>query len=709
MQHHYTHAHRMQKSFTEVLHKNITRRGAAPLIVILAALVTMAVSCGHKNQSTAMSNIDSNTLQATLDALHKQYGDDVMDRAGRSVPQVAALWTADDGTPDDFRIFCLKHFEADTAALWRMAQTLQANLESLWGCFNKISVDLKLPLHVVGPEPTELDEMFGGFDPSAHFDDDMYLQKIAFVVALNFPFYTLDEKNSMGAQWSRRQWAYARLGDLFTSRVPASANQQLANQLAAADNYISNYNIMMGQLRDDQGHRLFPDMALITHWGLRDELKTHYNQGDTGLAKQRIIYQVMRRIIDQSIPQCVINNAQYNWNPYTNAVLDGQGHALDNSEREPDTRYHHFLANFHAMQQVDRYNPRYPTAIARAFNQDMEVSYDEIEQLFTSFLTSPQVADVATLISHRVGRKLEPFDIWYDGFKSRSTINEDDLSALTRRLYPNREAFAQKGMPSILRQLGFTPERIQFICSHITVDPSRGAGHAWESNMRTDNARLRTRIAPDGMDYKGYNIAVHEFGHNVEQTITLHDVDNYIMKGVPNTAFTEALAFVFQGRDLAFLGYHDNNPQTEALETLDIFWGCYEIMGVALVDMYSWHWLYDHPDANVTQLKEQVIAIARQVWNKYYAPHLGEPDSPILAIYSHMIDSPLYLANYPYGHIIQFQLEQQLRGKNIADEIQRIFPAGRLTPQHWMRHAVGGNVSTQPLLDAAAEAVKAFK
>ena len=60
--------------------------------------------------------------------------------------------------------------------------------------------------------------------------------------------------------------------------------------------------------------------------------------------------------------------------------------------------------------------------------------------------------------------------------------------------------------------------------------------------MRSDNARLRTRIGSDGMDYKGYNIAVHEFGHNVEQTITLHDVDHYIMKGVPNTAFTESCA-----------------------------------------------------------------------------------------------------------------------------------------------------------------------
>ncbi|MBQ9865367.1 MAG: hypothetical protein IJM33_08545 [Bacteroidales bacterium] len=654
-----------------------------------------------------MSNIDQTAIQATIDAMQQRFGDAVSQRFKRSVPQVAALWTSQDGTPEEFQQFCIDHFVADSASLAAMAQQLQANLESLWGCFNKISVDLKLPLHVAGPEPTALDEMFGGFDPAAHFDDDMYQQKIAFVVVLNFPFYSLDEKDSLGPQWSRQQWAYARLGDLFTSRVPAECNQQLANQLAAADNYISNYNIMMGRLVDDELGHLFPDMALITHWGLRDELKTHYNEGDSGLAKQRMIYQVMRRIIDQSIPQCVINNDQCEWYPYSNKVMQ-QGKEVK-AEREPDTRYEYFLGNFHAMQQVDRYNPMYPTAIARAFNRDMEVSYDEIEQLFTTFCSSPVVAQVAKLIESRLGRKLEPFDIWYDGFKSRSTINEDELTAKTQRLYPNRQAFATKGMPSILHQLGFSKEKTDFICSHVTVDPSRGAGHAWESNMRSDNARLRTRIGENGMDYKGYNIAVHEFGHNVEQTITLHDVDNYIMKGVPNTAFTEALAFVFQTRDLDFLGYKDNQSDKDALMTLDIFWGCYEIMGVSLVDMYSWHWLYAHPNATVAELKEQVIAIAGQVWNKYYAPILGEQDSPILAIYSHMIDSPLYLPNYPYGHIIEFQLEQQLKDKVVADEILRIYPVGRLTPQGWMHHAVGSEVSTQPLLTAAAEAIEKLK
>ena len=679
------------------------------MIVLLAATIVCLSACNKKNNDATMNNIDQTCVKKTVKALCEKYAgmEGIEDRIARGVEQAAAFWTEADGTPTEFEDFCMENFVADPDERARMAAQLEQNFESLWGCFNKMNVDLNLPIHVDGPKPTPLDELFGAYSPSAHFVDDMFEQKIAFIVVLNFPFYTLEEKNTLGADWSRQQWAYARLGDVFTARVPAECQQALSAQLSAADNYISNYNIQMGHLLDDQGEHIFPDMSLITHWGLRDELKTHYNEGEQGLAKQRMIYQVMRRIIDQSIPECVINNPDYDWNPYTNTVTKN-GKQVD-VKPEPNTRYQYFLDNFHAMQQLDRFNPRYPTAIARAFEEDMEVSFDEIEQLFDTYCSSPQVGEVAKLIEQRMGRKLEPFDIWYDGFKSRSSLNEDDLSAQTRQLYPNREAFATKGMPSILNQLGFSKEKNDFICSHITVDPSRGAGHAWESNMRTDNARLRTRIGKDGMDYKGYNIAVHEFGHNVEQTITLHDVDHYIMKGVPNTAFTEALAFAFQIRDLDFLGYQNNDPTSEALQTLDIFWGCYEIMGVALVDMYCWRWLYEHPGATVAQLKEQVIRTAQEVWNKYYSQYLGEQDSPILAIYSHMIDSPLYLPNYPYGHIIHFQLEQQLKGKSVAAEIKRIYPAGRLTPQLWMRHAVGNEVSTQPLLDAASEALKAMK
>ena len=674
--------------------------------VLLAAGVVLLVASCKKNNETAMSNIDKECVERTVKSLSDKYADieGIGGRLARGVEQAAAFWTESDGTPAEFETFCLENFVADPNERARMAAQLERNFESLWGCFNKMNLDLNMPLHLEGPDPTHLDELFGAYSPSAHFTDDMFQQKIAFIVVLNFPFYTLEEKNTLGKDWSRQEWAYARLGDIFIAHVPADVQQALSAQISASDNYIANYNIQMGHLLSDKGERLFPDMSLITHWGLRDELKTHYSEGDTGLAKQRMIYQVMRRIIDQSIPQCVIDNPEYDWKPFANTVTkDGK---LVSADPEPDTRYQFFLDNFHAMQQVDRFSPRYPTAIARAFDSEMEVSFDEIERLFDAFCSSPQVGEVAKLIEQRLGRKLEPFDIWYDGFKSRSTLNEDDLSAQTCQLYPNREAFATKGMPSILNHLGFSQEKSDFICSHVTVDPSRGAGHAWPSEMRSDNAHLRTRIGENGMDYKGYNIAVHEFGHNVEQTITLHDVDHYIMKGVPNTAFTEALAFVFQVRDLDFLGYQSDDTTREAMQTLDIFWGCYEIMGVALVDMYTWHWLYEHPDATAAQLKEKIISIAQDVWNKYYAQHLGEEDSPILAIYSHMIDAPLYLANYPYGHIIHFQLEQQLKCESVAGAIQRIYPVGRLTPQLWMRHAVGSEVSPQPLLDAAEEMMK---
>ena len=120
-------------------------------------------------------------------------------------------------------------------------------------------------------------------------------------------------------------------------------------------------------------------------------------------------------------------------------------------------------------------------------------------------------------------------------------------------------------MPAMLKKLGWSPERAQYLAEKIVVDPARGSGHAWGSAMKGSVSHLRTRISGKGMDYKGYNIAVHEFGHNVEQTISMYDVDNFMMAGVPNTAITEALAFVFQKRDLLLLGIKDENPEKEKM------------------------------------------------------------------------------------------------------------------------------------------------
>jgi hypothetical protein len=74
-----------------------------------------------------------------------------------------------------------------------------------------------------------------------------------------------------------------------------------------------------------------------------------------------------------------------------------------------------------------------------------------------------------------------------------------------------------------------------------------------------------------------------------------------------------------------------------------------------------------------------------------------------------MIDNPLYLPNYPVGHLIDFQIDQYLRGRNFADEIVRIYSAGRLIPKLWMKNAVGSEISIKPILDATDKALTVVK
>jgi hypothetical protein len=209
------------------------------------------------------------------------------------------------------------------------------------------------------------------------------------------------------------------------------------------------------------------------------------------------------------------------------------------------------------------------------------------------------------------------------------------------------------------------------------------------------------------MDYKGFNIAIHENGHNVEQTFSLNFVEHTLMAGVPNNAFTEALAFVFQARDLELLGQPGPDARAQALAVLNDFWSTYECAGVAMVDTAVWHWMYEHPQAGPADLRKAALGIASGVWNRYYAPVLGHKDCVLLAIYSHMIDSFLYLPDYPLGQMIAFQIEDQhRRSGQLGEAFQRMASLGRLTPDLWMIRATGKPVGPEALLEATAGALK---
>ena len=632
----------------------------------------------------------------------------------RGIDQAAALWTEADGTKDDFQALVREYYCRTDSERVVLFESLSQIMEKCYQSGDLLTVELLKPTQLTNSgEPTAADWIMSGYSPMAHFSDDMFANKLAFITIINFPHYTLEEKNTLGRKWSRREWAMARMGDVFTARVPADVNARLSQAQADAENYIAGYNIYMGALRTDDGRQLWPeDKVLLSHWNLRDELKALYQAESQesraeNREKQEMIYKVMQRIVCQQIPAEAINNGDYLWKPYS-----------DTLNPEPYTRYERILQTAHALMEEDKYCPSAPTGIIRNFEVGVEFPAAELDSLFRALVGSPQVAQVAQIIRERLGRDLRPYDIWYDGFKARASLNEDRLSKLTRSLYPDANAFAAD-MSRLLERMGFYSEDARNIARHIVVEPARGSGHAWPCMGRQEPARLRTRIAPAGMDYKGYNIAVHEFGHCVEQVLDMYQIDHYMLSGVPNTAYTEASAFLWQQRDLQLLPANDQRPTTNDQRpttndlVLDQFWSMYEIMGVSLVDMAMWRWIYDHPDASPKQLCEATLDIARQIWNQYYEPVLGEKNCVLLAVYSHMVNAPMYLPNYPLGHIVQYQLEEHLaqytEPRDFAQEYVRIYRLGRLTPQEWMRQAVGTTPSIDPILRAVEQITKQKK
>src|SRR5437763_418568 len=521
-----------------------------------------------------------------------KYGEAQRLRLERGLRQVGEFWRPEDGDAAAFEEFVRANFAGDQATLDTMFNRFERLLEQLGGHMHESNREFRQQMDLdLGPV-LPFDEMFGGYDPSAHIIDDFFQNKLAFVALLNFPLTTLDERLKEGRSWTWRQWAEVRLAQKFSKRIPADVNLGIAQAEAAAARYVAEYNIWMHHLLDENGQRLFPPkMRLLSHWNLRDEIKADYADKQNGLAKQRITQQVMERIVTQTIPAVVVNNPNVDWNPFTNdvkptAVQDSEASPPPNikltNAREPDTRYATLQKDFLASKKADPYSPTAPTLIARRFNEDREIPEARVKAMLEQVLTSPLVPPIAKLIESRLGRRLEPFDIWYNGFRPHSNYSENELDAIVAKKYPTAEAY-QKDIPNLLVKLGFSPERAQHVAQDIVVDPARGSGHAMGAEMRSEKAHLRTRVEKTGMNYK---------------------------------------------------------------------------------------------------------------------------DVVLLAVYSHMIDSFLYLPDYSIGHLIASQIEEQMKkAGEIGPEFERMAKMGDVTPDLWMENATGKPVGPDALLEATKRAL----
>lgn len=652
--------------------------------------------------------------------LIEKYGVGQKNRIQRGVWQVAQIWRAEDGTLDDFKSFIINYFVGEEELKDELFKKFEKQIENLDGYNLIVELGLREPIDLNSGSIDEVDKIFAAYNPVAHLLDDFFKNKLAHIVLLNFPVTNLAERLNEGEKWTRREWAETRLASRFSKRISADIIQKMSEAFLAAEAYISEYKFCMDHVVTGNGERHFQKgLKLISHWDLRDEIRGLYSDKTDNPAhvffKQRMIQGIMEKIVYQDVPLAIINNPHLDWNVENNTVsispIKEEGYeeklSIEPSiESEKNLRYAKLYNIYKSCRLEDSCFKDQSTYIERDFNEVKEMPEERVRSILTEVLTAPELRKIASLISNRVDRPLEPFDLWYSGFHPRGDYSEEYLDKICKERYPTLSAF-QKDIVNILEGLDFSPEKASYIANQIIVEPARGAGHAVGAAMRYGKAHLRTNVSLDGMGYKSFNTGMHELGYCVEQTISLHWIDEYFLKGVPNTAFTEAMAFIFQGKDMRILGLSELSEEQRAYKALNDLWMTYEIAGVSMVDMNIWQWMYQHSSATPEELRDAVILISKDIWNQYYASVFEIKDSVLLGIYSHMICYGIYLPNYPLGHIIASQIEHYIeRNGKIGPEIERMAKIGDITPDLWMKAATGTPVTPRPMIEAAAHALK---
>ncbi|MFC1739717.1 hypothetical protein ACFL1G_11835, partial [Planctomycetota bacterium] len=412
------------------------------------------------------STISKQTANETIDALIKTHGDSHSDRIKKGVNRVASLWWAEDGNEADFTSFCNKQFIANGEALRADIRKVDKGLEIIRGHLHRINRNIRLPLTRSDIEPTAVDHLLVRSIPQT----DFFEAKLAFFIALNFPLYSLEQMLDQGPQWSRQHWAAARIGEMFPGRLPADIEEEAETFNREKKTYFQNYFIHMDRVLTPEKKILFPSgLKLNCHHGLRDNLKGQYTKSE-GLIRQELLYVIMLRIIDQTIPKQVIDNHNVFWEPHSNSVYTKEKGKYVSVDVEPETnlRYQILLNAFKINRMKDSYYPTTPTYIKRTFN-NRQMPEESVESIILSILDSPETTQVAALICKRLGRPLRPFDIWYNGFQAQSEWSEDELDELVRKRYPDPASF-QADIPVFLRRLGFSKEKAHFLGDHVVVD-----------------------------------------------------------------------------------------------------------------------------------------------------------------------------------------------------------------------------------------------
>ncbi|MBE0675178.1 MAG: hypothetical protein IH591_10990, partial [Bacteroidales bacterium] len=536
---------------------------------------------------------------------------------------------------------------------------------------------------------------------------NQYSSGLAYFLKLNYPVWSLAEKRQMSGDWDRNQWVMSAIGSYYPGKKVAR-NPILASKQSEFRGYMDTYFFDMERIMDAKGNYPFKDkISLHSHRGLRDNTKEEYTKPG-GFQRQKLTGDILEKIFTGDVPAEFLSDRGTRWNLYKNELFVVENNKLKKVKDytpEADKRYVGLKNLFSMEQAVDSAYGDGSTYITRKF-EGARLTVEETEKIIVEFLSSPLARDVSALIQKRLNRKLYPFDVWYSGFQEQSYYSAAHLDSLTRSRYPFPQAL-EDDIKNILIRMGFPESEAGFIGTHVDVHSVVSGGYSNQPQARGSKALMTTMFGVEGLDYKGFRVAMHELGHVVCGIYSTSEVDNFLLAGVPTGGITEGFAEVLAYKNIEGLGlFPYSGEEKDHLLALATFWYLYEMGGNALTDIRTWKWMYENPDASVSDLKNAVLDISAEIWNSYFSENFGGVrDSHILSVYNHFITGDLYLFNYFLGGIVSYQLADAYGRGDLATGLKEACREGETLPEIWMQKAVGTGFSLKPLFGGVRGAV----
>jgi len=629
---------------------------------------------------------------AALILLHgRKYAPDIQ----RGVRFCSLVWDFKAAPTRQFRAFCLKQYCRPGPTKRALLLRLDVFFNILFGSFGVISKSSRHGLDVADQPFTASDELLGAFHAGTHVQEDLRTFQLAALVQLNFG------TDDTTPPRTRETWAVRRVSKIGREVIPAELLAEMSQASAQVDHFITSFNIHLDKIQYVDPRIRFPRNTIqVSHWGLRDYMKSLDGQ-PLAIPRQHAIRDLLRRVVDSEIPIQIIDNPDAIWQQRANRVrIKGRP---QKAKMTGALRWRQFQKVFEIARKIDPFT-RYGNIIDTKFKQEREVSEERVVGILKDILAAPEAVGVAHYVQERLGRPLEAQDVYFRNF--HETIQKPALNFDLSKRYLNAAALT-KAIPKILQRLGFPKEQALWIGSKIRVDNARSAGHASPPYTPTDLQLLRVRVNPRGVTEQDFGTFMHELGHCVEGVFTAYDMDYKSLWGVPNVSFTEGFAFTFQDRTDFILGRKIvEDPNVTVLLR---YWESFEIAGPALTEIRFFHWLYEHPGCKAEQMQHAIRRIGDEIWGTYYARIFGPEGYGLMSVYSHILWCSFYLADYPIGYVIAYQIRKFLQNRELACEMPRMCSLGCIYPDAWMNAAVGAPISVQPLLTDTQSALAALK